>query len=45
MLYGGTSVTAGIEIVVHTNKFSTCMKIHTRYEVLLAADCVSESPH
>ena len=45
MLYEGTSVTAGIETVVHTNKISTCMKIHTRYEVLLATDCVSESRH
>jgi hypothetical protein len=47
MLYAGTSVTARIETVVHTHiyKFSTCMKIHTGYEILLVADCVLESRH
>jgi len=45
MLYAGTSVTDGIETVVHTNKISTCMEIHTRYEALLLAECVSESRH
>jgi hypothetical protein len=45
MLYAGTLVTSGTETVVHTNTFSKCIKIHTRCEVLLAADCVLERRH